>query len=146
MYAEQCLNGVHLLDLDGELLWVGTFYCARNPTFAIITLLHSVNLHRFFPLSSHFLVAFLRPCFCSLLASFKKSPRCRTTKSSNSLCVLPFMMPYFIRVLPLRSNGLSQNVSFFNVFRNLGQNFGRVGKKDATFVSLSNLFQTVFSD
>ena len=63
VYAEQCLNRAHLLDLAGELLWVGTFSCARSLTFAIIVLLSTVNLHGSLP-------AFIPLCICSLAALF----------------------------------------------------------------------------
>ena len=108
VHAEQCLNCVHVLDLAGELLWVATFSCARSPSFAIIVLLSTVNIHGImdlFQLSSHSLFALLRPCFRSLIACFKHSPRCRAAESSNSLRTLPFMMLHIICVLPLIQNG-----------------------------------------
>ena len=101
VYAEQCLNCVHVLDLAGELLWVGTFSCARSPTFAIIVLLSTVNLHGSLPV----FIPLLRPCFRSLIAYFKRSPRCRAVESSSSLRTLPFMMLHIIHVLPLSQNG-----------------------------------------
>ena len=61
VYAEQCLNRVHLLDLASELLWVRMFCCATNPTSAIIVLLPTVNLHGSLP-------AFIPLSICSLAA------------------------------------------------------------------------------
>ena len=59
-----------------------------------------------FQLSSHSLLfALLRPCFRSLIACFKHSPRCRAAESSSSLCALPFMTLHIIHVLPLSQNG-----------------------------------------
>ena len=107
VYAEQCLNPVHLLDLAGELLRVERFCCATNPTSAIIVLLPTVNLHGFLP--AFIPLSILRPCFRSLIACFKHSPRCRAAESSSSLRTLPFMMLHIICVLPLSQNGLSQN-------------------------------------
>ena len=101
IYAEQCLDRVHLLDLGGELLWVGTLSCARSPTFAIIVLLSKVNLHGSLPV----FIPLLPPCFRSLIACFKRSPRCRAVESSSSLRTLPFMMLHIIHVVPLSQNG-----------------------------------------
>ena len=61
VYAEQCLNRVHLLDLGGELFWAQAGYCARNPAFAIIVPLDGVNLHRSLP-------TFISLSLCSLAA------------------------------------------------------------------------------
>ena len=108
VYAEQCLNRVHLLDLAGELLWVGRFCCATNPTSAIIVLLPTVNLHGSLP-------AFIPLSICSLAAFFPLSYRlfqtlspmscCRIIDSSNSLSTLSFVMLHIIHVLPLSQNG-----------------------------------------
>ena len=92
VYAEQCLNRVHLLDLAGELLRVERFCCATNPTSAIIVLLPAVNLHSSLPAFSHSLVALLQPCFCSLPACLKHSAQCLAATSSNSLRATRFMM------------------------------------------------------
>ena len=106
VYAEQCLNFVHVLDLAGELLWVGTLSCARSPTFAKIFLLSTVilqgSLPAFIPLSICSLAALF---FRSLIGCFKHSPRCRAAESSSSLRTLPFMMLHIIHVLPLSQNG-----------------------------------------
>ena len=79
VYAEQCLNRVHLLDLAGELLRVERFCCATNPTSAIIVLLPTVNLHGSLP-------AFIPLSICSLVALFPISYCLFQTLSPMSCC------------------------------------------------------------
>ena len=105
VYAEQCLNCVHVLDLAGELLWVRTFSCTRSPTFAIIVLLSTVNLHRSLP-------AFIPLCICSLAALFPFSYCLFQTLSPMSCCRIieqpshtTLLMLHIIHVLPLSQNG-----------------------------------------
>ena len=105
VYAEQCLNRVHLLDLAGELLWVGTFSCARSPTFAIIVLLSTVNLHGSLPV-------FIPLSICSLAALFPLSYCLFQTLSPMSCCRIieqpshtTLLMLHIIHVLPLSQNG-----------------------------------------
>ena len=105
VYAEQCLNCVHVLDLAGELLWVGTFSCARSPTFAIIVLLSTVNLHGSLP-------AFIPLSICSLVALFPISYCLFQTLSPMSCCRIieqpshtTLLMLHIIHVLPLSQNG-----------------------------------------
>ena len=106
VYAEQCLNCVHVLDLAGELLWVGTFSCARSPTFAIIVLLSTVNLHGSLP-------AFIPLSICSLVALFPISHCLFQTLSPMSCCRIieqpshtTLLMLHIIHVLPLSQNGI----------------------------------------
>ena len=105
VYAEQCLNCVHVLDLAGELLWVGTFSCARSLTFAIIILLLTVNLHGSLP-------AFIPLSICSLVALFPISYCLFQTLSPMSCCRIieqpshtTLLMLHIIHVLPLSQNG-----------------------------------------